>query len=140
MNNVVSRLKYIYSIYNPVIRNISTLLWNKYEHKIEIVIISTILLIVFLMYFIEYVENKYHKLNKSFNKENKLFLLTKFNTLLNKIMPIDIESFSRSTYLKILGDDFSKIYPRIFNRGNKSKIKKHNNRVSFDDNNINFMI
>jgi hypothetical protein len=55
-------------------------------------------------------------------------------------MPIDIESFGRSTYLKILGDDFTKIYPRIFNKENKSKNKKNNHRVSFDENNINFMI
>ena len=139
MNNVVSRLKYIYSIYNPIIRKLSDLLYNKYQPKIGILIISTILLIAFLMFFIEKIQ-KLLKLKKQNNIENKLFLLTKFNTLLNKLMPIDIESFGRSTYLKILGDDFTKIYPRIFNKGNKNKIKKNNNRVSFDENNINFMI
>ena len=138
MNNVVSRLKYIYSFYNPIIRKLSDLLNNKNQNKIGILIISTILLIVILMYFIEHV--KYLKTKKQNTKENKLFLLTQFNTLLNKMMPIDIESFGRSTYLKILGDDFTKIYPRIFNKGNKNKIKKNNNRVSFDENNINFMI
>ncbi len=139
MNNVVSRLKYIYSFYNPIIRKLSDLLYNKYQPKIGILIISTILLIAFLMFFIEKIQ-KLLKLKKQNNIENKLFLLTKFNTLLNKLMPIDIESFGRSTYLKILGDDFTKIYPRIFNKGNKNKIKKNNNRVSFDENNINFMI
>ena len=139
MNNVVSRLKYIYSFYNPIIRKLSDLLYNKYQPKIGILIISTILLIAFLMFFIEKIQ-KLLKLKKQNNIENKLFLLTKFNTLLNKIMPIDIESFGRSTYLKILGDDFTKIYPRIFNKGNKNKIKKNNHRVSFDENNINFMI
>ncbi len=138
MNNVVSRLKYIYSIYNPIIRKLSHILKNNYQYKIEILIFSSILLIVILMYFIEHV--KYLKTKKQNTKENKLFLLTQFNTLLNKMMPIDIESFGRSTYLKILGDDFTKIYPRIFNKGNKNKIKKNNNRVSFDENNINFMI
>ena len=139
MNNVVSRLKYIYSFYNPIIRKLSDLLYNKYQPKIGILIISTILLIAFLMFFVEKIQ-KLLKLKKQNNIENKLFLLTKFNTLLNKLMPIDIESFGRSTYLKILGDDFTKIYPRIFNKGNKNKIKKNNNRVSFDENNINFMI
>ena len=138
MNNVVSRLKYIYSIYNPIIRKLSHILKNNYQYKIEILIFSSILLIVILMYFIEYV--KYLKTKKQNTKENKLFLLTQFNTLLNKMMPIDIESFGRSTYLKILGDDFTKIYPRIFNKENKSKNKKNNHRVSFDENNINFMI
>jgi hypothetical protein len=138
MNNVVSRLKYIYSIYNPIIRKLSHILKNNYQYKIEILIFSSILLIVFLMYFIEHV--KYLKIKKQNTKENKLFLLTQFNTLLNKMMPIDIESFGRSTYLKILGDDFTKIYPRIFNKENKSKNKKNNHRVSFDENNINFMI
>ena len=139
MNNVVSRLKYIYSFYNPIIRKLSDLLYNKYQPKIGILIISTILLIAFLMFFIEKIQ-KLLKLKKQNNIENKLFLLTKFNTLLNKLMPIDIESFGRSTYLKILGDDFTKIYPRIFNKENKSKNKKNNHRVSFDENNINFMI
>jgi membrane-associated HD superfamily phosphohydrolase len=138
MNNVVSRLKYIYSIHNPIIRKLSHILKNNYQYKIEILIFSSILLIVFLMYFIEHV--KYLKTKKQNTKENKLFLLTQFNTLLNKMMPIDIESFGRSTYLKILGDDFTKIYPRIFNKENKSKNKKNNHRVSFDENNINFMI
>ena len=138
MNNVVSRLKYIYSIYNPIIRKLSHILKNNYQYKIEILIFSSILLIVILMYFIEHV--KYLKIKKQNTKENKLFLLTQFNTLLNKMMPIDIESFGRSTYLKILGDDFTKIYPRIFNKENKSKNKKNNHRVSFDENNINFMI
>ena len=138
MNNVVSRLKYIYSIYNPIIRKLSHILKNNYQYKIEILIFSSILLIVFLMYFIEHV--KYLKTKKQNTKENKLFLLTQFNTLLNKMMPIDIESFGRSTYLKILGDDFTKIYPRIFNKENKSKNKKNNHSVSFDENNINFMI
>jgi hypothetical protein len=138
MNNVVSRLKYIYSIYNPIIRKLSHILKNNYQYKIEILIFSSILLIVILMYFIEHV--KYLKTKKQNTKENKLFLLTQFNTLLNKMMPIDIESFGRSTYLKILGDDFTKIYPRIFNKENKSKNKKNNHRVSFDENNINFMI
>ena len=138
MNNVVSRLKYIYSIYNPIIRKLSHILKNNYQYKIEILIFSSILLIVILMYFIEHV--KYLKTKKQNSKENKLFLLTQFNTLLNKMMPIDIESFGRSTYLKILGDDFTKIYPRIFNKENKSKNKKNNHRVSFDENNINFMI
>ena len=139
MKNVVSRLKYIYSFYNPIIKKLSDLLNNKNQNKIGILIISTILLIVFLMICKEKVQNLF-KLKKQINKENKLFLLTQFNTLLNKLMPIDIESFGRSTYLKILGDDFTKIYPRIFNKGNKNKIKKNNNRVSFDENNINFMI
>ena len=143
MINVVSWAKYIYSFYNPVIRKLSYLLFNRSDYKIGTTAISIILFVVFLLYIIDCYKHKQKRVgyNSENNNKNRLYLLTQFNTFLNTIMPIDIESFGRSTYIKILQGDFKRIYPKLFgslNKKNKSKTK--NLKVSFDDNNITFLI
>ena len=143
MINVVSWAKYIYSFYNPVIRKLSYLLFNRSDYKIGTTAISIILFVVFFLYIIDCYKHKQRRVryNSENNNKNRLYLLTQFNTFLNTIMPIDIESFGRSTYIKILQGDFKRIYPKLFgslNKKNKSKTK--NLKVSFDDNNITFLI
>ena len=143
MINVVSWAKYIYSFYNPVIRKLSYLLFNRSDYKIGTTAISIILFVVFLLYIIDCYKHKQKRVRyiSENNNKNRLYLLTQFNTFLNTIMPIDIESFGRSTYIKILQGDFKRIYPKLFgslNKKNKSKTK--NLKVSFDDNNITFLI
>ena len=143
MINVVSWAKYIYSFYNPVIRKLHYLLFNDSYNKIGKTAISIILFVVFLLYIIDCYKHKQKRVryNSENNNKNRLYLLTQFNTFLNTIMPIDIESFGRSTYIKILQGDFKRIYPKLFsslNKKNKSKTK--NLKVSFDDNNITFLI
>jgi hypothetical protein len=143
MINVVSWAKYIYSFYNPVIRKLSYLLFNRSHYKIGTTAISIILFVVFFLYIIDCYKHKQRRVryNSDNNNKNRLYLLTQFNTFLNTIMPIDIESFSRSTYIKILQGDFQRIYPKLFSSLNKrNKIKTKNLKVSFDDNNITFLI
>lgn len=69
-----------------------------------------------------------------FSDENepKLILLTKFNTLVNKLMPEKVNEYVQRTYEKIYGKDSVKLY---INEG-KSHIKKTKKKkisVSFND-------
>ena len=72
------------------------------------------------------------------NEERKLFLITKFNTYVNKIMPKEIESFVKKTYDKIYGRDSKKFYPKISPRAKQEKSKK--TRVSFIEQTIDYII
>ena len=140
MSKFVSWMKYIYSIYNPAIRKLSYILCNYSEHKVGILITSIFIFVVFLFLLTKDPKTKYPKTKQNNDNKNKLFVLTEFNTIINKFMPIDVDDFGRETYLKILGPDFPKIYPLIFSSRKKNKNKKNNLKVSFNENNINFMI
>ena len=103
MINVVSWAKYIYSFYNPVIRKLSYLLFNRSHYKIGTTAISIILFVVFFfLYIIDCYKHKQKRVryNSENNNKNRLYLLTQFNTFLNTIMPIDIESFGRRSYIE----------------------------------------
>ena len=69
-----------------------------------------------------------------FSDENepKLILLTKFNTLVNKLMPEKVNEYVQRTYEKIYGKDSVKLY---INEGksNIKRTKKKKISVSFND-------
>lgn len=77
-------------------------------------------------------------MNEIFNiSKNKINLVTKFNTLLNKLSPRKLDKFIYDTYNKILGKDtnsyFQTIKNKFIKRENVMKIKKS---VKFDDSNL----
>ena len=145
MSNVVSWIKYIYTIYNPVIKRFYFLLLNHSEYKAGIIMISIFLFVIAILYFLNKYTQKRLKPNydNDNKKRNKLFLLTELNTLINKVIPMNFDTY-KSYYLRVLGNDFHSIYPRIFSSIKKNyrklKNKKNKNKVSFDESNINFMI
>ena len=69
-----------------------------------------------------------------FSDENepKLILLTKFNTLVNKLMPEKVNDYVQRTYEKIYGKDSVKLYINEGKSSNK-RTKKKNISVSFND-------
>ena len=77
-------------------------------------------------------------MNEIFNiSKNKINLVTKFNTLLNKLSPRKLDKFIYDTYNKILGKDtnsyFQTIKNKFIKRENVIKTKKS---VKFDDTNL----
>ena len=83
-------------------------------------------------------------MNEIFNiSNNKINLITKFNTLLNKLNPLKINKTIYETinkgYNNILGKDRNSYFQTLKNKFAKKvnlKIKKNNNKVRFDDSNL----
>ena len=133
MSNVVSWIKYIYSIYNPVIKRFYYLLLNHSEYKTGIIMLSIFLFVIILLYCLDINNDKKKTLKQNCDndnkKKNKLCLLTELNTLINEYLPINFDSY-KNYYIQILGKDFHSIYPKIFSsikrnfRNMKSKKKK----------------
>ena len=147
MSNVVSWIKFIYPMYNPVIRRFYYLLLNHSKYKIGIIMLSIFLFIIIILYLLNHKNNTQKKFKQNYDndnkKKNKLCLLTKLNTIINEFIPIDFDSY-KSYYSNILGNDFQSIYPKIFSsikkNFNNMKNKKSKNKVSFDENDISFEI
>ena len=83
-------------------------------------------------------------MNEIFNiPNNKINLVTKFNTLLNKLNPLKINKTIYETinkgYNNILGKDRNSYFQTLKNKFAKKvnlKIKKNNMKVRFDDSNL----
>ena len=83
-------------------------------------------------------------MNEIFNiPNNKINLVTKFNTLLNKLNPLKINKTIYETinkgYNNILGKDRNSYFQTLKNKFAKKvnlKIKKNNMNVRFDDSNL----
>lgn len=71
------------------------------------------------------------------DSERKLFLVTKFNTYVNKIMPAELENLVKKTYDKIYGRESKRFYPRIISAERTNKKRK---KVSFVDQTIEYEI
>lgn len=71
------------------------------------------------------------------DNERKLFLVTKFNTYVNKIMPAELENLVKKTYDKIYGRESKRFYPRMISA---EKSKKKKKKVSFVDKTIEYEI
>jgi hypothetical protein len=79
--------------------------------------------------------------NEIFNiSKNKISLITKFNTLMNKISPSNIEKYISDNYNKILGKDTNSYFNTIKSKFKKKisiiKNKKTNQKVKFDESNL----
>lgn len=66
--------------------------------------------------------------------EQKLILLTKFNTLVNKLMPERVNDYVRGTYEKIFGKESVKLISAGKKNDSKNKKIKRKTTVSFKEN------
>ena len=65
----------------------------------------------------------------------KLYLVTKFNTLVNKMMPENLYEYVKCTYDKIYGEASVKYYPQILRIGNgRNEHTKRKRKVYFAEN------
>ena len=117
----------------------------------------TMLIFIVCLFFIYFIKCFYKKkkkthvrnsskesMNEIFNiPNNKINLVTKFNTLLNKLNPLKINKTIYETinkgYNNILGKDRNSYFQTLKNKFAKKvnlKIKKNNMKVRFDDSNL----
>ena len=110
-----------------------------------IIIVCTLLSLSLIIYFvglqsphpIPNYPGPQEEVDSSEESERKLFLVTKFNTYVNKIMPAELENFVKKTYDKIYGRDSKRFYPKMITGERTAKRRK---RVSFVEQTIEYEI
>lgn len=110
-----------------------------------IIIVCTLLSLSLIIYFVglqsphptpNYLGPQ-EEVDSSEESERKLFLVTKFNTYVNKIMPAELENLVKKTYDKIYGRDSKRFYPKMITGERTAKRRK---RVSFVEQTIEYEI
>ena len=70
MSNVVSWIKFIYPMYNPVIRRFYYLLLNHSKYKIGIIMLSIFLFIIIILYLVNHKNNTQKKFKQNYDNDN----------------------------------------------------------------------
>ena len=111
-----------------------------------IIIVCTLISLSLIIYFVglhsEVIPSRTpnyisEEVDSSEDSERKLFLVTKFNTYVNKIMPAELEHLVKKTYDKIYGRDSKRFYPKMISAERTAKKRK---RVSFVEQTIEYEI